>query len=425
MRNAKVTCAFTVAVLVLSALHLQGAQAGVTGVSEVTAKEKLPAFLSDVLGFNLTSYNITNEGYGSSYPSNFGGQVKEEHYSFDLVNDGSQLSVGSVFDNGFISWLHLSLVRGAIVYAVQPSHDALVETRNILERYQVFAEKYGINASQVPQAISILDKAPSPPMGGSSSNFNHISDFTPANMTEGNMRMGIGQSSIGWCYTLDGVDMPNKGMGINFGYNFVFYDLWNFYSIGCLSVVSKEEAKSLMFEAAKNYAATVQIGTANGPVNITPNWTTVDIGLTMIPERQFSNELNNALGDSSVKEGNATRDPLKLYPYWSATFYFEPISNHQGVQVQMWGDTKEIAYITLYSVRPNALVPSTPTPEPTPTPTATPNSIQESTPSETPQPTKFPSTIWIFAILATMFALAAATLLIKRKTVFAPKPLMV
>ncbi len=423
MRKAKLTCAFVVVVLVFSAVLVQSSQADQPEGVKAVEKEVL-AFVGDVMGIDVSQYNITNEGYALTYPSEFGGQVKNEGTTFNLESNSGSLSVSGIFYNGFIWWIHVNAMNGSIFWSKQPSNDALVETKNILERYQNFTEQYGINASQVTQALSLIRSTPNAPPYGSPTNFNGISDFTPTNITEGNMKMSIGQSSIGWCYTLDGVDMPNKGMSITFNTNtFIFTDLWNLYSIGCLSVVNQEEAQALMFAAAKNYAATVQVGTTSGPINITPNWTTVDIGLNMILGRQFSNELNNALSDSGVNEGNATRDPLKLYPYWSATFYFKPISNHQGVQVQMWGDTKEIAYITLYSVRPNSLVPSTPTPEPAPT--LTPISNPESTHSETAQPTSSPSTIWIIAVLATTVALAAVTLIIKRKAVFSPKPLMV
>lgn len=421
MQNAKVACVFVVMVLGMSALFIQPSQADQTKEEEAV-KDKTLAFVNEVIGIDLSQYNITREGSTCTYE--YDGQLKRSGASFNFESAFSSLSVSGIFYNEFIWWIYVDALNSPIIWAKQPSNNALVETRNILERYQNFSLQYGINASQVPQALNLLSNAPNASPYGSLTNFNGISDFTPANMTTENMRMSIKQDSISWEEIIDGFDIPNKGMSINIGYDtFIFTDLFNLYSVGCLSVVTEEEAKTLMFEAAKNYATTVQVGTTSGPVNITPNWTTVDIGFTMIPGRQFNNELNNALGDRGVNEGNATRDPLKLYPYWSATFYFEPISNHQGVQVQMWGDTKEIAYITLYSVRSNSLVPSTPTPEPTPTPT--PISNPESIPSETPQPTKLPSTIWIFAVLATTFALTVATLLIKRKAIFSPKPLMV
>ena len=39
------------------------------------------------------------------------------------------------------------------------------------------------------------------------------------------------------------------------------------------------------------------------------------------------------------------RDPLTLYPYWHIRFYFnQTIAGNSGVQVGVWGDTKEIIF---------------------------------------------------------------------------------
>jgi hypothetical protein len=40
-----------------------------------------------------------------------------------------------------------------------------------------------------------------------------------------------------------------------------------------------------------------------------------------------------------------TRDPLTLYPYWQFVFHInETIAGNVGIQVSLWGDTKEIVY---------------------------------------------------------------------------------
>ena len=44
--------------------------------------------------------------------------------------------------------------------------------------------------------------------------------------------------------------------------------------------------------------------------------------------------------------GKIARDPLKLYPYWQLYFYFPggEIGDYSGIQLGIWGDTKEIIY---------------------------------------------------------------------------------
>ncbi len=51
--------------------------------ADFTAKNRLTAFLSEVIGLDLTRYNVT-ESSGFSYPSEYGGLVKQEVVSFHL-----------------------------------------------------------------------------------------------------------------------------------------------------------------------------------------------------------------------------------------------------------------------------------------------------------------------------------------------------
>jgi hypothetical protein len=49
--------------------------------------------------------------------------------------------------------------------------------------------------------------------------------------------------------------------------------------------------------------------------------------------------------ETSHLPSKIARDPLTLYPYWQFYFYFnETIAGNSGVQVGIWGDTKEIIY---------------------------------------------------------------------------------
>jgi hypothetical protein len=410
MKSSKIVGAVAVILFVLPTTLIQPLAADVTAVANAPINEKLPAFMGEVIGINLTKYNITNEGYGESYPPEFGGQVKREQGILTLEESNtSEISVAAMFDNGSVSWLHFYPISGPMMYTTQPSTDALVESRNILQRYQVFCQKYGINSSHITTELSMFNSLPaSPPASGSSSNLNQMSDFTPATITSGNMKLTVSQTGIGACYTTGGVDVPNKSVGMAFGDNtFVFSDRWNLYNIGSLSIISKDEATSIAFEAAKKYTATLQIGTSKEPTPISPEWSTrMDVGLDMV-QGQLHN--TSAIGaPQTMNLGNTTREPLSLYPLWQAIFYFtEPISNIAGIQVNVWGDTKEIAYCGTYGYlgdidpTPSSEASSSPSPStnntetPPPTPTVQPSdqlsasspTVQPSEPSPSPENT--------------------------------------
>ncbi|MEM2098993.1 MAG: hypothetical protein QXU99_04520 [Candidatus Bathyarchaeia archaeon] len=209
-----------------------------------------------------------------------------------------------------------------LVYAVQPSTNALVESRNILQRYQIFAQKYGINAVDIAAALNLLRNVPDvPPADEYSSNFNKISDFTPANAASGDMKLEVLQTGIGFWYTINGVDVKNKYFGMNFGSGtFVFWDSWNLYSVGNFSVLAEEEATSIAWDVAKAYSLNLtlhQTDENNVTTEVKPDWSQMrsDVGLPMIPG-QIYNNLNNALlsGNTGINMGNTTRNPLTLYP---------------------------------------------------------------------------------------------------------------
>lgn len=332
--------------LAASCMLIQTFRADVVDAANVTAEEMLPAFLSDVIGLDLSKYHKTNEGYSTSYPPEFGGLIKREQLGFTLESGDSTIPVAAMFDNGFIRWIYFYPLSGSMIYAKQPSTFALDESRSILQRYQTFCQEYGLDASHVVSFLKMANSlADSPPAKTYLGIINNMTDFPSANMTSGNMKLIVSETSIWLDYTIDGVDIPNKSVGMNLGYNtFTFSDTWNLYSIGSLSVISQDEATSIAFTAAKNYFATLQIKTSDGSILTEPEWSQrLDVGLGMIPGQIRNDSASSDLQD--INMGNTTRNPLALYPIWQAIFYFsKPIGNIDGIQVGVWGDTKETAY---------------------------------------------------------------------------------
>jgi hypothetical protein len=334
--------------IVLLFLVVMLVQTSKADTANSTAKEKLPEFVSEVVGLDLTKYNITNEGYGFHYPSEYGGIAKEESMSFKLVsNKGTIFDVyaNGIFLNGFICLICVDAPTKGSMFFTAPPTSALDESRNILQRYKTFAEKYGFDTSHIDSALTLLSNA----TGASSSSadlllFNNLIGFVPSVTYAGNMKQEITQESIAWIYTERGVDMPNKCLKIDFGSNKLhFVDTWNLFTVGCFSTISEDEAIRISWDAAKNYNLTL-IG-EDGPYNPKTEWSNrTYVKLNMIPGQIHNIDAE----DQTVSENNATRDPLALYPQWFMVFYFnKPVAAGRrsiaGIAVGLWGDTKEIA----------------------------------------------------------------------------------
>jgi hypothetical protein len=339
------------AVIVLLILAVSIVQTSRANTVNFTARDKMPAFLSEVVGLDLTKYNITNEGYGFTYPSEYGGNVKDEHVYLELVSSEGNISVMGLFLNGFNGGIFVyPPTNGSMFFKHQPSTNALDESRNILQRYKIFADNYGFDTSYIDSALTLLNKATRASSASENlQTFNDIIGFVPSVTTAGNVKQETTQKGVSWIYTEKGVDMPNKCLKIDFGINKLhFVDTWNLFTVGCFSVVSEDEVKEIAFDAANNYNLTL-VG-ENGTLIVAekPEWSDrTSIVLNMVPGEIYNDELSKEIG--IVSGGNATRDPMALYPLWETVLYFSKrVGSVYGIAVGVWGDTEEIAYITPY-----------------------------------------------------------------------------
>jgi hypothetical protein len=354
------------------------------------AKEKLQVFLTDVLSIDISKYTVTTEGFGVSYPSELGGSVKQENGLIYYNSTTSMLSVQAIFRNGYIDWIYVKSLDRPIIYSQQPSTSANEETRTILERYETYAQKYGLATDHITLALNMLNGvSDAPPTSEPNQNFGNISNFKSIAETSGNMRMSASDSSIGFTYTFNGITLPNRALAFGFDEgNFDFTDTWGLYTVACSSAISKDEATNLALSTAKAYNLTL-IGKDDVPFVVTPDFSnvTTEISLNMIPGQTFNTALNNAL---NYANSSKTRDPLGLYPFWQATIYFnETIGNIGGTQVGIWGDTKEIAYTNTYGHHGPGLS-DTSTSQPTATVSQLASPESASTPLSEPSQTSLP-----------------------------------
>ncbi|MCW4009595.1 MAG: hypothetical protein NWF05_03125 [Candidatus Bathyarchaeota archaeon] len=330
-------------ILILAIPQIQVSRA--SGPAASTAKEKLPAFLSQVIGIDLSKYEVASEGYSTSYPSDYGGFVKQEVMSFNLTSSSSQIYGMCILDNGLVAGIVFRPTLGSLIYSQQPSTNALDEIKNIVTRYQTFAQNFGIATLHLTPALSML---------------NSVTELKSSNTTLDNMKMEISctahivanltteRTKIAWVYTANGIDAPKKCVSIAFsGNQITFIDTWNLYEVDT-DGISEAEAEGIAWKTAKSYNLTI-VKEDKTIISVKPDWTnmTSDIALNMVPGQTYNNSLNEILNFGSA--GNKIRNPLTLYPLWQTIFYFsEPIGGAVGVQVGVWGDTKEIAYCSSY-----------------------------------------------------------------------------
>jgi hypothetical protein len=310
-----------------------------------TAKDKLPALLSDVIGLDLSKYTLIDHGYGTRY--DYGGRVYVENYSAYLVDEeGGEVSVQSMFYNGFPDWLLITPLAadgvyvkhaGSLYYAIEPPNGSVADLQNVFERYVAFAQKYDIVTLEVSSVLDLFSQAPKDlPLSVSS----------PVKVYSDDKVLYVSQKSFGFGYVIDGVEVVNKSMGITFSNNQIqFHDDFELYTVCSSGLFSKEELTNFAFDVAKkwfdDFFSSVNDGSSVKPVLSKAN---ADVSLVVIPGQLHNNELNDALLEAGVGTSySVKRDALTLYPFLSATFYLnKPVGNVNGVQVSVWGDTQEV-----------------------------------------------------------------------------------
>jgi hypothetical protein len=405
MRIGKVVVLLIAVIVVSLSVNLQGCQA-VSAPEKTT--ELYQSFLTDVLGVDLTRYDITNPGYGTSYPSSFGGKVKEETISYQLISGQGNLSTWCLIHDGVLTSCDVNHLAGQTGYSYPVNiKDSFY---SFMQKYQTLVEQYyQKDSAYLKQALSMVEGL----------------DFqTETQKTVGDMKLTVTitpyNTRVKWAYNYESVGLVRKSISLEFtnGTASGFADTWNMYSIYNQTSISKEEAQSIAFAAAKSKAITI-FSSQNGnpaPSQVTPDWTnwTCKADLNLIPGASSS----QAIGLANDTSFNSGRDPLMLYPMWHFVFYFNtPIGNVLGVEVGVWTDNGEVAYSNAYG----GLGPSmTNTPEPTgadqsaspeTTATASPNLHNETNNDS------FPTRLecLIVAIAGVAVAIAVASLVILRK----------
>jgi hypothetical protein len=308
---------------------------------ELTAEEKTMKFLSNVVGIDLTKYTLTSPlpppGYNTtqnsfntySYPPQFCGIVKEESRSFSFETNESKIHAMSIFYNGQMGFFKFDALRGNPIYLEAPASDLLNQVKTMLQRYQTYADRvYATNNSYLEPMQNIL---------------NGVKDLSSTNINVGNVNFQVSKDTdrtrIQWIYSENGVSMNWKRVDLSFRNNIFesFIDNWRIYNVSGPSVINSEEAYKLALNTAQNMEFRIVNEYRNETVTLPDLSDSVyQMYFTMVPYR---NETSN-------NPSKISRDPLTLYPFWQFYFYFKggEIGGYSGIQVGIWGDTKEIIY---------------------------------------------------------------------------------
>jgi len=319
--------------------------------SELTAEEKVTEFLSSVVGFDFAEYalvvptppsGIDPERWAeigasaearrleSLYPPEYCGLVKDEWFSPQFEAGGSNISIMSNCFNGLLRTLKVSNLGGNYLYSEpQPATDILSQAKTILQRYKAYVTQ-----------VDAMDSSYLMPM---QEILNSVDELSPANFTVGNVNFEVSENGdrtlIKWIYTENGVSMEWKRVDLAFRNSAFesFHDTWRIYGVGAFSVINSEEARNIALEAAQNLEFRIVNEYRNETVTLPDLSNSVyQMYFTMLPYRN----------ETSHNPSKIPRDPLKLYPYWQFYFYFPggEIGGYSGIQVGIWGDTKETIY---------------------------------------------------------------------------------
>lgn len=195
MRIGKAVVLLIAVIVVSLSVNLQGCQA-VSAPEKTT--ELYQSFLTDVLGVDLTKYDIINPGYGTSYPSSFGGKVKEETISYQLISGQGNLSTWCLIHDGVLTSCDVNHLAGQTGYSYPVNiKDSFY---SFMQKYQTLVEQYyQKDSAYLKQALSMVESL----------------DFqTETQKTVGDMKLTVTitphNTRVKWAYNYESVDLVRK-----------------------------------------------------------------------------------------------------------------------------------------------------------------------------------------------------------------------
>ena len=290
-----------------------------------------------MVGIDLTKYSLIQPTHPPGYenvtpaPTN---SLKNNNLldiqspTYEFKSAEKNLEVNTMFYNGHLTSLTL-YSQTNYIYSGSPPTDIQNQATNILKKYESFLKQ----SVQVDSSFLL-------PMENLLKSNNNL---TPGNKTINNITFEVtstgSKTRLQWIYTEEGLTIDRKRIDIAFQNNELvsFTDRWSLYKISGPSVISSDDATNIALQTAQNVE--LQITSADGT-----NKTVNVPDLSNAPYQIYFSYIPYE-GDDPEFPSHISRDPLTLYPLWQFQFFFnESIANDQGVQVGIWGDTKDVFY---------------------------------------------------------------------------------
>jgi len=300
-----ITTAILSVIIALSLLQFAAAS------SKLTAKENAVSFLADVVGLDMTQYNTTVAFY-KSYPADETG-VAVTVANYRLESAGGEIEVSwQCRNNALVSLGMNRLGDSSILYAQPQPTDLLSRAKELIRRYQEYS-----GAAYLQTMNDLLST---------------VTELKPMTATSGNVKLIIKINEpftrIDWIYTVNGTDVPRKGIGFKFedGSFSNFGNGWDLYTIGNADLkLSRDDAIRIARQHAQSYS-----------------W---NVGNTTVNDFTILDSPVNAESSMQPREDNT------LYPWWNIQLYLD--KTYPGmigsIQVGLWADTGEITNIEAIS----------------------------------------------------------------------------
>ncbi|MEM3000412.1 MAG: hypothetical protein QXX34_07815 [Candidatus Bathyarchaeia archaeon] len=196
--------------------------------SDVAVQEKALSVIKDIVGLDVTKYNVELTSYFSDHPDNYGG-LQREDVVYTLKAEGVKIEFSLRFVNKSLWFVAINPVNCSLLsahYAKQLPTDILEITKAILQRLHTYSGE--------PHLQMLCET------------MNKVADMSSVNATIGNLRRlvtintnFISQNvtstmiSFYFMYTINNADSP-KSVNIHFrdGALTGFSDGWYLFKIG-------------------------------------------------------------------------------------------------------------------------------------------------------------------------------------------------
>jgi hypothetical protein len=343
--NLKKICAVVAIIVLISTFSVTSSASG--SLIELSAEDKILAFLSDVVKLDFTKYVATINS-AVDYPSDLGGLL-EETGKCTLESTESKIEILYTFKNGTLGFCNMYIIKGSPIYTQQPSANILEMADDFLQRYQEFTDFSDL--TELRDALG------------------NINNFENTTKTTENIKITLSVSEVTegifeWERICNGINFPSLYVGIRNGAFAGLADDFHVYSIGSTEVkISRETAVNIAMERARNIS---------WKVNVSDTSVVEVANVTILEDRTSAGLLS------------MSREPLVLYPYWEVSLTFDKIypGSVYGVAYNIWADTGEVFYGHL--VMAGGSIPNDDNPTTSSNPTISPSPQHSALPQSSP-----------------------------------------